>query len=71
MSELREALALQREALTALKSSRADATAWTDDQRVSLDKGCLDPLTTDGQRLYDAMKRISDEILSAQRMVAE
>ena len=71
MSELREALALQREAIAALRSSRADAAAWADDQRISLDKGCLDPLTTDAHQLYDAMKRASDEILAAQRMVVD
>jgi hypothetical protein len=71
MSELREALSRQREALAALRQSRADATAWVDDQRRSLDRGCLDPLEDDGRRLHEAMKKASEAILAAQGMVAE
>jgi hypothetical protein len=71
MSELREALSRQREALLALAQSQANSGAWVDDQRRSVDKGCLDPLAADGRRLYDAMQRASQEILGAQRMVSE
>jgi len=71
MSELREALSRQREALAALRRSRADATAWVDDQRRSLDRECLDPLEHDGRRLHEAMKKASEAILAAQGMVAE
>ncbi len=70
MSELRQALTSQREALQALTHSRASAGAWVDDQRASLDKHCLDPLAADGRRLYEAMKHASQEILAAQRTLA-
>jgi hypothetical protein len=70
MSELREALSQQRQALQALAQSQAGAGAWVDDQRRNLDKTCLEPLTADGKRLYDAMQQASQQILAAQRMVA-
>lgn len=71
MSELREALAHQREALHALTQSRANAGAWMDEQRRDLDRSCLDPLVADGRRLYDALRKAADEILAAQRMTGE
>jgi L-serine deaminase len=70
MSEMREALNLQREALRALRESESRAAAWVDDQRHRLDKECLEPLAADGRRLQDAFQRASQEILAAERMVA-
>jgi hypothetical protein len=70
MSEMREALNLQREGLRALRESESRAGAWVDDQRHRVDKECLQPLTADGQRLHDALQRASQEILAAERMVA-
>lgn len=70
MSELREALGHQRLGLQALSQSQGNASAWVDDQRRSLDKGCLEPLAADGRRLYEAMKLASLEILAAQQAVA-
>jgi hypothetical protein len=70
MSELREALSLQREALQALAECQAKSGAWVDDQRRSLDSGCLEPLAADGRKLHEAMKRASQEILAAQATVA-
>jgi len=68
---MREALSRQREAMRALAESQGNAGAWVDDQRRSLDRGCLEPLTADGRRLYDALQRASQEIIAAERMVAE
>jgi hypothetical protein len=70
MSEMREALNLQREGLRALRESESRAVAWVDDQRHRVDKECLQPLTADGQRLHGALQRASQEILAAERMVA-
>jgi hypothetical protein len=71
MSGLREALGRQREAMRSLAESQANAGAWVDDQRQSLDRSCLEPLSADGRRLYDALRRASREIIAAERMVAE
>jgi hypothetical protein len=71
MSAMREALSRQREALRGLAESRSRAGAWVDDQRHRLDKECLDPLTADGRQLQEALQQASQEILAAERLVAE
>ena len=67
MSGLRDAIAVQQQALTDLSRSRASSSAWVDEQRASLDRNCLDPLATDGKRLLEALRKAAHEIAAARQ----
>ena len=70
MSGLRDAIAVQQQALGDLSRCRAASAAWADEQRVSLDRNCLDPVTADGKRLLDALRKAAHEIAAAQQLMA-
>jgi len=66
MSGLRDAIAVQQRALSDLKRSREASAAWSDEQRHRLDRQTLEPLTSDGQRLLEALRTAAREIAAAQ-----
>jgi hypothetical protein len=68
MSGLRDAIAVQGRALAELEQTRQGSSAWSDDQRRSLDRNCLDPLTADGKALLESLRRAAREIADAQRI---
>lgn len=70
MSGLRDAIALQQRALSELQQSRSSSTAWTDEQRQSLDRQCLDRLQSEGRHLLDALRTAAHEIAAAERMLS-
>jgi hypothetical protein len=63
---MRDAIAQQQRALGDLERSRADSTAWSDDQRNSLDRNCLEPVMVDGRRLLDAFRKAGHEFAAAE-----
>jgi hypothetical protein len=63
---LRDAIALQQRGLGDLKRSRDASAAWSDEQRDRLDRQTLEPLTSDGQRLLEALRSAAREIAAAQ-----
>lgn len=67
MSGLRDAIAAQQRAISDLRRSRDASAAWSDDQRQRLDKQCLEPLTSEGQRVLDALRKAAHEIAAAER----
>ena len=66
MSGLRDAIAVQQRAISDLRSSREASAAWSDEQRHRLDKQCLDPLASEGQRLLEALRTAGHEITAAE-----
>lgn len=66
---LRSAIAQQQQALSELERARAGSAAWDDDQRRGLDRDCLDPLSVEGKRLVEALRKAAHEIAAAQGMV--
>lgn len=70
MSGLRDAIVVQQQALSELARCRAGSSAWADEQRASLDRNCLDPVTADGKRLLEALHKAAREIDAAQQSLA-
>ncbi len=66
-SGLRDAIALQQQALAGLRQSREASGAWCDEPRRSLDRQVLDPLQEDGQRLLERLRGAARDIAQAQQ----
>lgn len=66
MSGLRDAIAGQQRALSDLRRSREASAAWSDERRRRLDRQTLDPLTRDGERLLEALRKAAQEIAAAE-----
>lgn len=67
MAALTEPLRMAEEARQTLEQSRASASAWSDAQRVQLDRATLDPLAADARRLIVALERAARDIEQARR----
>jgi hypothetical protein len=70
MSGLRDAIASLQRALADLQQSREASAAWSDPQRQSVDRQCLEPLAADGRRLLDALRKAAHEIAAAEAMLS-
>lgn len=70
MSALEGAVREQQRALGELERCRAATEAWSDEQRLRLDRACLDPLAEDGRRLLEALRRAGRELSAAERELA-
>ena len=70
MNDLRDAIAVQQQALSDLSRCRAGSAAWADEQRMTLDRTCLDPVTADGKRLLDALRKAGHEIAAARKSLS-
>jgi len=70
MSGLRDAIGMQQRALGELRQSRDASSAWSDEPRRRLDRQTLDPLTADGQRLLESLRKAAHELAAAEGMRA-
>lgn len=70
MSGLRDAIALQQRALSDLQRSRDASVAWSDEQRQRLDRQTLEPLTSDGHRLLEELRKATHEVAVAAEMLS-
>jgi hypothetical protein len=68
MSGLRDAIGLQQRGLSELQQSREASSAWSDEPRRRLERQTLDPLTADGQRLLESMRKAAHELAAAEAM---
>jgi hypothetical protein len=66
---MRDAIALQERALADLRGSREASAAWSDDQRQSLDRQCLEPLEKDARLLLEALRDAGREITAAEGLL--
>lgn len=71
MAVFRDAINLQRRSLGELERARNESSAWADEQRLRLDRKCLDPLQADGRRLVDVLSKAARDLLDAERMLAQ
>ena len=65
MPDLEDAVQVHQLALSNLAQCRAAAGAWSDEQRLQLDRTRLDPIATDGERLLQALQKAAREIAAA------